>query len=788
MRERRKEYRKRNQIFITLSVALFLLGGMFLWFASLRVPALDDFSERKVLQSTKIYDKTGDILLYDMSRDVRRTIVPFETISPNIKKATLAIEDKDFYQHGGIKISSFFRALLIDLATMSFSQGGSTITQQVVKNSILTNDKTPTRKIKELILAVKLEKVFSKDEILGLYLNEAPYGGSMYGVEEASQNFYGKPSSDVTLAQAAYMAALTQAPTYYSPYGKHPDQLEKRKNLVLSEMLQNGFITEEEYNTAKVEKVEFRPRVTTVGIKAPHFVFFVIDQLADIYGEESLEKGGMKIITTLDYSIQEAAEKVAEKYGQINQKQFNADNNAIVVMDPKTGGILAMTGSRDYFDDTISGNFNAATAHRQPGSTFKPIVYASLFTKGYTTETILFDVPTQFNSGCPSDQLNSEDGCYAPGNYDDKNRGPMTIRNALAQSINIPAVRALYLAGINYSIDMAHKMGIQGLQDAKQYGLSLVLGGGEVSLLDMVSAYSVFANDGVKNPYNTVIRVENQSGKVIDEFTPAPSEILTQDVARSISSILSDNAARTPAYGSNSALYIPDRPVAVKTGTTNDYKDAWIIGYTPGIVVGAWVGNNNNTPMEKKVAGFIVAPLWRELMDKILPNVSYESFGPPPAIDPSLKPVLRGIWQGGYSNSASGGQSIGGGIHDILYWVDKNDPRGPSPSNPANDPQFKNWEAAVRKWAQTSGYGDGGVFIPQEQPQPPTDTNSNLYIDPTTGYIVDKSTGTVYDPATGLPIGSVQIQNQTSPDQSPIQQDDSVSNDNEIKRNKKKNQ
>lgn len=739
-----------------------MMGGIFLWFASLRVPALEDFSERKVLQSTKIYDKTGEVLLYDMSKDVRRTEVPYENISPYLKEATIAIEDKDFYSHGGIKPSSLLRALLVDLATLSFSQGGSTITQQVVKNSILTNDKTPTRKIKEWILAIKLEKVFTKDQILGLYLNETPYGGNMYGVEEASQNFYRKSAKDLDIAESAYVAALTQAPTHYSPYGKYRQDLEDRKNLVLSEMFKNGFITEDQYNQAKAEVVTFQPRLGGSGLKAPHFVFYVIDQLADLYGEDTLERGGLKVITSLDYDIQKGVEETAAKYGQINQKQFNADNNAIVVMDPKTGGILAMSGSRDYFDSTISGNFNAATAHRQPGSTFKPIVYSALFNKGYTPETILFDLPTQFNSGCPATQLDSNDGCYSPGNYDDKFRGPMTIRNALAQSINIPAVQALYLAGINNSIDLAHQMGVQGLQDAKQYGLSLVLGGGEVSLLDMVSAYSVFANDGIKTPYTAILRVEDQSGTVIDEFAPAPTRVLPEDTARNISSILSDNVARTPSYGANSVLNVTDRQVAVKTGTTNDFKDAWIIGYTPNIVVGAWVGNNNNTPMEKKVAGYIVAPLWREIINKILPNLPYESFNPPPPLDPTLKPILRGIWQGGVSsysaNEFGGGENIGGGIHSILYWVDKNNPRGPIPQNPEADPQFRNWEAAVRTWVRSSGYGDGGLYIPAA-PVVPTDPVTGLPIDPTTGQPID--------PTTGQPFTNTQNNPQTSPQTQP---------------------
>ncbi|KND48528.1 MAG: penicillin-binding protein 1A [Parcubacteria bacterium C7867-005] len=702
---------KKNKGLIISSGFLIFFGCVFLWAAFLRIPDLSDLGDRKVAQSTKIYDKTGKILLYDMSSNIRRTIVPFEEISINIKNATLAIEDKDFYNHGGVKISSFIRALLVNLTTLSYSQGGSTITQQVVKNTILTGDKTPTRKIKEWILADKLDKLLPKDEILALYLNESPYGGSIYGVEEASISYFSKRAKDLSMAEAAYLAAMTKAPTFYSPYGKNLDKLEDRKNLVLREMLTGGFITESEYERALAEKVVFNQKTESDGLKAPHFVFFVIDQLAQKYGEETMSKGGLKITTSLDYDIQSKAEALAKKYGEINQKSFNADNNAIVVIDPKTGNILSMVGSRNYFDKSIGGNFNVATAHRQPGSTFKPFVYSTLFNMGYTTETILFDVRTQFSTNCPPDQLTSDDGCYSPENYDEKVRGPMTIREALAQSINIPAVKALYLAGIQNSLDLAERMGIKKLADPNQYGLTLVLGGGEVSPLDITSAYSVFANDGVRNPHNAVLKVEDAQGSIIEEFVPNPEEVLPKETARKISSILSDNNARTPAYGASSALYIPGRPVAVKTGTTNDYKDAWIIGYTPNIAVGAWVGNNSNTPMEKKVAGFIVAPMWRELMNQILPSLPIEEFSSPEPIDEDLKPVMRGIWLTSSLDESGGTFNFNqtpfdGRIHSILYWVDKNNPLGARPENPNKDPQYSRWEYGVENWINSPAYRD----------------------------------------------------------------------------------
>ena len=678
---------RKNIISLGFSAILLVFGLGFIWVASLKIPDLSDLTERKVVESTKIYDRTGEILLYDMGQNIKRTLIPFKDISDNVKKAVVAVEDKNFYIHGGFEFTSFIRAVIANITSISFSQGFSTISQQVVKNSILTADKTITRKLKEVILAIKLDGVLDKDEILNIYLNEIAFGGSLYGVEEASQSFYRKSAKELTVAESAYLAAIINAPTFYSPYGKNREKLESRKNFVLKEMKNQNLISEEEYTKATKEEVLFNPRENTGGIRAPHFIFFVIDSLFDQFGEDALQNGGLKVITTLDYDIQEAAEAVAKKYGEINQKNFNADNNAIVVIDPKTGDILAMSGSRNYFDKDIDGNFNAATAHRQPGSTFKPIVYGVLFNKGYTPDTILWDVPTQFSPACPWDKFETDDTCYSPMNYDELFRGPMKIRDALAQSINLPAVQAVYLAGIKDSIDFAKDLGIQSLGDTSRFGLSLVLGGGEVSLLELVSAYSVFANDGVRNPHNAIQRVYDGNGETISEYSPSPRRVMPEETSRMISSILSDNIARSPAYGLNSTLYIPSRPVAVKTGTTNDYKDAWIVGYTPNLVIGAWVGNNENISMEKKVAGFIVAPLWRELMDQVLPNFNKESFEPMSPIDPNIKPILRGDFS-----------SIGN--HSILYFVDKDNPLGPTPMNPSLDPQFENWEKAVSTYVQ----------------------------------------------------------------------------------------
>lgn len=710
-----KKHGIRNILIFLLSCGVLLAGITLIWVSTFQIPSLDTIEARKVSQSTKIYDNTGKILLYDVYQNTQRTVVPFEDISQNIKAATLAIEDKDFYSHHGVKPLSIFRAFFANITSLSFSQGGSTITQQVVKNSILTGDKSITRKLKELVLSLKLERVLSKDQIFSMYLNEISYGGSIYGVEEASEAFFGKSAKDVTIAEAAYLASLPQAPSYYSPYGTHKDQLEKRKNLVLKEMLRDERIDATEYQNALSEKVVFLPQ-SSGGIKAPHFVMFVKDYLENKYGSDVLEQGGLRVITTLNYELQAKAEAIAKQYADINEKNFNGSNDAFVAIDPKTGGILTMVGSRDYFDTKIDGNFNVTTAHRQPGSTFKPFVYAEAFIKGYTPDTILFDLPTQFAANCAPDNTTSDNGCYSPGNYDDKFRGPMTLRNALAQSINVPSVKTLYLAGVKDSIDLATNMGIRGLGDQNTYGLTLVLGGGEVSLLDMTSAYGVFATEGIRNSYTSILEVDDKDGKVLEKLSPNSTRVLDPEIARKISDILTDNVARTPLYGANSVIYFGDRDVAVKTGTTNDYKDAWTIGYTPSIVVGTWAGNNDNTPMAKKVSGLIVAPMWRAFTDEALKTVPVETFTRPLREDSyDLKPVLRGKWQGGVSSIILNPavdpnipyndvrEILSGGIHSILYWVSKDDPRGPAPTNPNLDPQFKNWEYPIRIWASSQG-------------------------------------------------------------------------------------
>ncbi|MEI6478964.1 MAG: PBP1A family penicillin-binding protein, partial [bacterium] len=673
-------------------ILIFVIGGIgVLWISSLQLPDLTTLNEQILTQSTKIFDKTGQVLLYDFGNSTRRTFLPIDKISPNIKNATISIEDSSFYNHGGIKVSSLARAFLVDFFSGHFSQGGSTITQQVIKNALLTQDKTISRKIKEIVLAIKLEEELSKDKILELYLNQTPYGGTIYGAEEACQQFFGKSAANVDIAEAAYIAALPQAPTYYSPYGKNKAALDQRKNLVLQKMKDNGYITDDQYQKAKAEVVTFKDSLSG-GIKAPHFVMYIRNYIEEKYGDTILASGGLKITSTLDYDMQQKAEDVVKRYATEDADKYHATNGALVAIDTPTGQILSMVGSRDYFDKTIDGNFNVTTASRQPGSSFKPIMYVTAFNKGYTPSTVLFDTPTQFstNSNCPVGSTSSENGCYAPGNYDGKFRGPITIRSALGQSINIPAVKMLYMVGIPDVLTTAKSLGITTLTDTSNYGLSLVLGGGSVNLLQMTGAYSTFAAEGVRHPVTGILKIEDKAGNVLEQWQDNPTQVIPKQSALELTDVLSDNVARTPEFSINSTLYFPGRNVAAKTGTTNDYKDMWVIGYTPSITVGAWMGNNDNTPIAKQVAGSITGPMWHEFMNEILPTLPNDQFEKPDPVDiNSQKTLLNGSYHGS-----------DGSVHSELYWINKNDPLGSSPSNPYNDPQFSRWEYGVQSWFQ----------------------------------------------------------------------------------------
>ncbi len=676
--------------FVLCGVGLFVGGGLLMVIAFVPTPSVSSLATRQVDQSTKIFDRTGQVLLYDYNRDAKRNIVALADISVHAINATIAIEDSSFYGHGGLRITSIFRAMIANIIGKSFSQGGSTITQQVVKNTLLTNKKSFTRKAHELVLALKIEQAYSKDEILEIYLNNIPYGGTLYGIESASEAYFGIPAKDVSVPQGAYLAAMIQAPTRYSPYGPNRAELDARKNIVLDRMHKLGYIKDTDIEGAKATTVAF----STSGrnsIVAPHFVFYILNQLEELYGAASLTSG-LKVTTTLDADLQIKAEFIVNKYALENTKKFNASNASLIATDPATGQILAMVGSRSFFDTTIDGQYNATLALRQPGSTMKPFVYALALQNGYTSDTVIFDVPTQFSTACgASETTRNEPPCYAPQNFDEIFRGPMTFKTALAQSINIPAVKVLYLTGIQNAVNLAKRFGLTSLGNANQYGLTLVLGGGEVRLLDLVGAYGTFANDGVLNKSTSILEVKDSQGVVLTTFTPAPTQVIPANVARTMSGILSSAQARYPAYPLNSPFSFSGYDVAAKTGTTDDTRDAWVVGYTPSIALGVWVGNNDNSKMVKSVAGFIAAPMWREVMVYALAKYPKTYFSESDAVSPDLPPMLRGVWQIPDSN----GNII---PHSLLYWTDKSNPQGPPPANPAQDSQFSHWEYAISSW------------------------------------------------------------------------------------------
>jgi 1A family penicillin-binding protein len=558
--------------------------------------------------STHIYDR-NNTLLYEIYREQNRTPVNLKELPSYVAQATVSIEDKDFYNHQGVAVFSGVVRALKEMAVNKNLQGGSTITQQLVKTALLTPERTITRKIKEVILALWAEKIYSKDQILEMYLNQVPYGGSSYGIEEASKTYFGKKAKDLSLDEAALLAGLPQAPSVYSPY-INPEAAIVRRNEVLSSMYNLGYISAE--TKEESEKIGINVMPPKTNIRAPHFVFYTKNQLESYYGIKTVEEGGLNVKTTLDNRIQEESEKILkEELEKISY--LNVTNGAILVTRPATGEILAMVGSVDYFNQPY-GAFNVTTALRQPGSSVKPIMYSLALQNGFTAASILDDSPVVFNiAGSES---------YRPVNYDNKFHGKVPLRYALANSYNIPAVKTLNTIGVSKFIDYATKMGISSWTDKSRYGLSLTLGGGEVTMVDMAEAFGVFANQGYKMPINYFQKIEDNGGNTLREMTPFKIKEVDPAVAYIISDILSDNFARTFAFGPGSSLEIPGYKVAVKTGTTNDKKDNWTIGYTPEFLVVVWVGNNDNTPMNPYLTSGITgaSPIWNRVMTYLLKN------------------------------------------------------------------------------------------------------------------------------------------------------------------------
>ena len=578
--------------------------------------------------STQIFDRKGR-LLYELFADENRIPIKLSDLPPHVYQATISIEDKNFYHHFGFDFGGITRAAINTLQGKRL-EGGSTITQQLVKNALLTPERSLQRKAKEAVLSLATEVIYSKDEILEMYLNHISYGGTSLGIESASKRFFGKLAKDLTVAEAAMLAGLPQSPSRYSPFGSTPEQAKARQQDVIRRMMEDGYLTKEPADAAKNEVLHFA--ISKTDIQAPHFVFYVRDLLYQKYGEKQVETGGLRVTTTLELDIQNQAQ--ASISAEVEKLKYaKVGNGAGLVLKPNTGEILAMIGSKDYFNTAEDGQVNVTIAQRQPGSSIKPIMYAIAFqNKILNPGSYLLDVPTCF------EVINQKE--YCPKNYDGSFRGPVTIRFSLGNSLNIPAVKSLYLLGIDKFISTARQMGITSWVDPAKYGLSLTLGGGEVRMVDLAQAFSVIANEGVKVPLTPILKIEDYKGNVLEDLKPEErvkdlqemsdnedeselgelKRILNRAPAYLISHIMQDNNARTAAFGSRSKLIIPNQVVSVKTGTTNDLKDNWTVGFTPELLTIVWVGNNDGTPMNRALVSGITgaAPIFNDIMSFLL--------------------------------------------------------------------------------------------------------------------------------------------------------------------------
>jgi 1A family penicillin-binding protein len=573
--------------------------------------------------STKILDRNGEVL-YDIYVDENRNPVELDDVPLFLRQATIAIEDKNFYKHQGFDPTGYLRAIFNIIAYHKL-QGGSTLTQQLVKNALLTPERTIFRKIKEFILTVQIEKKYSKDNILKMYLNEIPYGGTSWGAESAAETYFGKPVKDLTLVESAVLAGIPQRPSYYSPYSSNPKAYIDRTKEVLRRMREEEYITrdQEQEAASQLESVTFQAK--GASFKAPHFVQYVQNILEERYGEAAIEQGGLRVTTTLDLALQEKAQVIVkEEIAKVESQHIT--NGATVVVNPETGEILAMVGSKNFNDPNYDGQVNVTTSLRQPGSAIKPFTYVTALKQGFTASTLLMDVPTTFPGGAGQPD-------YQPVNYDGKYRGPIQMRYALGNSINVAAVKMMAMVGIKNVLETAYEMGLTTLPPTQEtlnrVGLSLTLGGGEVRLLDMTEAYAAFMNKGFKVEPVAILKVEDADGKVLEEVKPDKKKrVLTEEQAYLIANILSDNEARKIVFGTNSLLNIPGKTVAVKTGTTNEKRDNWTIGGNDAAVVGVWVGNNDNSQMLSVASGVSGAsPIWRKVLLEALadkPNTTFE--------------------------------------------------------------------------------------------------------------------------------------------------------------------
>ena len=643
-------------------ILLFIMATAVVAFFSFGLPDPNKVIRREGF-STIIYDRNGKVL-YDLYNKENRIPLEIKDVPKYLQEATVAIEDKDFYKHQGYDVAGIARATVYALTGRGIT-GASTLTQQLVKNVLLSPERTVFRKIKEAILAYQIEKKFSKDQILQMYLNEVPYGGTYYGAESAARGYFGKSAKDLTLTESAILAGLPQSPTTYSPLGAHPKAYIDRTKDVLRRMREDGYITAqmEHDATAQLPNVTFAS--TTGNIKAPHFVFFVKEELIKKYGEQMVESGGLRVTTTLDLDLEQEVEKIVHDE-VLKLKAAKASNGAGVVLNPKTGEILAMAGSYDFFDKDF-GAYNVATAQRQPGSSGKPFIYATALEKGYTAATMLVDAKTDYPSGDPEHPI------YTPANYDGKYRGPRQLRLALGNSINTVAVKVTALAGLKDIMQNGFNAGISTWEpttaNMKNVGLSLALGGREVKLLELTSAYGSFATGGEHFDPIAILKVTDSSGKTIFENRAVSGKrVFSPEVSFIISHILSDNVARQEVFGVSNLLIIPNYTVAAKTGTTDEKRDNWTLGYTPSVVVGVWVGNNDNAAMSPTIASGVTGatPIWNKIMKAALKGINREEFKKPDGVVALEVDALGG----GLPRGSDGKRSE--------YFVKGTEPTGPS--------------------------------------------------------------------------------------------------------------
>lgn len=580
--------------------------------------------------TSKIFDRKGN-LLYEFYKDQNRELIALSDVPKNFINATIAIEDKDFYNHNGISISGILRAIK-KTAFNNDVEGGSTITQQLVKNKLLSNEKTIIRKIREAILALKLERRYTKNQILEMYFNEINYGGTSFGISSAAKTYFDKNVSELNLAESAMLAGLPASPSLYSPLGANGDLAKFRQKEVLRRMLEDGYISKIEFDSAINYPIEYTDQV--INIKYPHFVNYVKSELEKIYGADFLQHGGLRVYTSLDPEIQNNAEQIVIQ-NLTKLKAHNVSNGAALITNPETGEILAMVGSRDFWDKSIDGNVNITTSLRQPGSSIKPINYSLAFDMGYSPYDKILDEPVIFKQPVPPD--------YSPVNYDHKFHGLITLSQALANSFNVPAVKLLNETGIDNYINHAKKMGITSWGDRSRYGLSLALGAGEVKMVDMNTVYSAFATGGYKIVSNPFLRITANDGRILqsndcikrydeplnsilnnanNDLEPQnclKERVISTSTAYQISNILSNNRERTMAFGPNSNLDIKRKKVSVKTGTTTNEKDNWAIGFTKNYLVSSWIGNNKGDRMRNIQSGYTSASLiWRGLFDYLI--------------------------------------------------------------------------------------------------------------------------------------------------------------------------